>query len=220
MLPACTPHVFRNPGPAVLRYGVRAVLSPRSPVYLLPAGRLRHGQDADIVARVYNVAAEVIASRPGARGIVHTVSHSRAKEFCRHLALYDPQSAMRLAGSLEDYCSREDAVLVTASHGTGHDFPDDLCRWQVVLKCPYPDLSDPLTMARQQESPEYVRGVAADALVQICGRNMRHEHDYGETFIVDSAACDLMTRDPELFPEWLRRRTRSIVSIPKPLEVA
>lgn len=190
-----------------------------APVYLMPRGSMRHGGDPETVRQVFRQAIAITRHRKGSRGIIHTVSHSRAVSFYSYALSHDPEAASRMlldeprSDAKARFLSVSDAVLVSASAGTGHDFPDDACRWQVVLKAPYPDLSDPLIKARCEADSGYMSVMMASALTQICGRNVRHEEDYGETFILDTLACRAFDSGPSLFPDWLRARVRRASSM-------
>jgi Rad3-related DNA helicase len=188
----------------------------KGPVCLLPRGKMNHAAKEDVISRVFKTALDIAKSRPGTRGIVHTVSHARAQKLIEYAALNQPDVSHRLTSSIEAYLSSPDAVLVSASVGTGHDFPDDLCRWQVVVKAPYPNLGDPVVKLRSESDPGYMQMVMLANLTQICGRNVRHEDDYGETFVLDTNACDaLSSSGTGLVPDWLQARVRRISSVPR-----
>jgi len=188
----------------------------KGPVYLLPRGRMNHAAQEEAVLRVFKTALDIAKARPGSRGIIHTVSYARAQKLMEYAAASDIETAMRLTDSIDAYMASPDAVLVSPSVGTGHDFPDDLCRWQVVIKAPYPNLGDALVRLRSEADPNYMQMVMTANLIQICGRNVRHEDDYGETFVLDTNACEALSQTATgLIPDWLASRVRRISAAPK-----
>jgi Rad3-related DNA helicase len=44
--------------------------------------------------------------------------------------------------------------------------------------------------------------VAAQEIVQACGRSVRSKEDYAVTYILDSQACDLIVNHRRLFPKY------------------
>lgn len=93
-------------------------------------------------------------------------------------------------------------ILVAPSVERGLDFPDDLCRIQIIPKVPYPYLGD-----RQVSTRLHLPGgqlwfdvQAARTLVQMCGRGMRHAQDWCITYVLDSGVKKLLS----LCPAWWR----------------
>lgn len=195
----------------------------KAPIYLLPSGRMSHDASEDAVSRVFRAACNICRQRESSKGIIHTVSYRRAREFVNFARNLFPEQAVRM---IEDapgtehkrrYLESENDILVSASASTGYDFPDADCRWQIVIKAPYADLGDPLVRCRSQRKNSWLQVSMLDALVQMCGRNVRHAGDYGETFVVDSAACEALTH-PQRVPEWVKARIRrlsAVSAIPK-----
>ncbi len=67
----------------------------------------------------------------------------------------------------------------------GVDFPDDLCRFQVIYKMPFPYLGDKQIMTRMKRDGYWYAYKTVASLVQAYGRGMRNEDDYCNTYILD-----------------------------------
>lgn len=191
----------------------------RAPVYLLPCGRMSHTVSDETLARVFGAACRIAGMRQSTKGIIHTVSYRRARQFVEFARNRFPEQALRMfedaQGSRvkEEFLQSANGILVSASASTGHDFADDACRWQVVVKAPFADMSDPLVRMRSTQSRSWMEISMLDALVQMCGRNVRHEDDYGETFIVDTVACAAMESHLRRMPEWVKSRVRKLSAV-------
>jgi ATP-dependent DNA helicase DinG len=82
--------------------------------------------------------------------------------------------------------SENPLVLVAPSVDEGIDLPDDLCRFQIIYKVPYPDMGNKQIKARMKKDPDWYAYKTVISLVQAYGRGMRHNDDYCITYITDS----------------------------------
>ena len=180
----------------------------RSPVYHLPTVKLSwKSSDADY-EKIVEAVDGILAQRPDRRGIIHTVSYSRAKlvlshsRYARRMVWNDTGSSSSAA--VERFRSGPpDTVLVSPSFGTGHDFAGDQCEFQIILKIPFPDTSSRVMKERCKDGA-YRFYTAAQTLVQMAGRAMRSADDRSETFILDSAYTWLASQGRKYFPSWWR----------------
>lgn len=86
-------------------------------------------------------------------------------------------------------------VLVSPSILEGLDFKNDICRAQIILKAPIPNLGDPYVKAKFFGYPEiglkpdqsFLDRKCAIDLNQAYGRVVRGMKDYGDTYILDLA---------------------------------
>jgi len=73
----------------------------------------------------------------------------------------------------------------------GIDLPDEKCRSIVILKYPYPDLSDVILQTMHKLLGElfwsYYQDMANRNLIQQCGRAIRHKDDWCEVYSLDKA---------------------------------
>lgn len=196
----------------------------RRPVYLWPQARVRYGW-SDMEQRKWVVAIEqILRSRPGVRGIVHTTSYARRNLL---LKLIDRDLVHRLVTHDADVESAvrtfvngpADSVLVSPSVTTGYDFPGDACRFQIFGKVPFPDTSDPIVTARTHVDPEYGAYLAMQNLVQAAGRGMRAADDYCEGFLIDSMATWAIPKYAHLLPKWFTRAVKRVEILPEPLDL-
>jgi Rad3-related DNA helicase len=128
-----------------------------------------------------------------------------------------PTSGEATGRDVEAFKRTPNAILVSPSVHTGHDFLGDLARYQIIVKVPYPDTRFGLAAARAAEDEDWARRQAATTLVQMSGRIVRGPGDWGETLVIDDNILDLYTRHKYLFPQWFRSAFRSQVEIPEPL---
>jgi hypothetical protein len=93
-------------------------------------------------------------------------------------------------------------TLVSPSILEGLDFKNDICRAQIILKAPIPNLGDPYNSYKFNGCPEinlrpdrmFLDRKCAIDLNQAYGRNVRGMEDWGETYIVDLALTKRMAK--------------------------
>lgn len=160
------------------------------PVIFSPAGAMNknsaHINKADWHLRMN----QIIARRPETKGIIHTVSYPRAREvwagsdFKSRMLMHDSNDTKEKIEEFKQ--STRPLILVSPVLDTGYDFPHDQARWQIISKMPFPVTVEKIVQARMAKDPKYRDYVTMVKLVQMAGRIVRAEDDWGETFIVDS----------------------------------
>ena len=101
--------------------------------------------------------------------------------------------------------SDEPLVFVSSSSARGINLPDDLCRFIILLKAPYLSLADKLTSKRAYSGKLgqfWYSSMAAQEIVQMTGRGVRHKGDYCVSYILDKQLGDLILDNQQLFPKY------------------
>lgn len=143
------------------------------------------------------------------KGIIHTISYPRARSIVASLNaagfgsyIFFPKFARDLNKTIEAFKkSKSGGILVSPSVTTGFDFPGDYCLWQVVMKVPYPDITNALIKKRMELNKEYPSMLAAKTLMQMSGRGVRSATDKCTTYITDNSMMTML-RKPHLFSKW------------------
>ena len=82
------------------------------------------------------------------------------------------------------------------------DLKDELSRFQVLVKVPYPDLSERRTRVKLERDPGWYDWQTDLRLVQTYGRSIRSDTDHAVTYVLDSNFPQFVRRHGELFPEY------------------
>ena len=101
--------------------------------------------------------------------------------------------------------STKPTVLISPSLYTGLDLKDDLSRFQIITKVPYPNTADRWTKAKRQMDPEWYYWQTALKLVQAYGRSIRSKEDWAKTYVLDSAFGYFVKKNKKFFPDWFTR---------------
>lgn len=78
------------------------------------------------------------------------------------------------------------AVLISPSIFEGVDLPDDLSRFQILVKVPFASLADARIRLILKEYKDIYNLMAIMKIVQGCGRSVRSKTDFASTYILDA----------------------------------
>jgi ATP-dependent DNA helicase DinG len=138
------------------------------------------------------------------KGIIHTTSYEQLnfiKENIseinkRRLLVTDPE----IIG--EHVNSTKPMVLISPSLHMGLDLKDDLSRFQIITKVPYPNKSDRWTDAKRKANEQWYSWQTALKLIQGYGRSIRSKEDWAKTYVLDSAFGYFVNRNRNILPQW------------------
>jgi Rad3-related DNA helicase len=144
----------------------------------------------------------------GERGVVHTTSYQQANYIIEHVSEFNRARLVSTEGSssrsalLRTHGNTGASVLISPSLYQGVDLKDDLSRFQVVVKVPYPDLSERRTRVKLDKDAAWYDWQTALRLVQTYGRSVRSETDHATTYVLDSNFTRFVVRNRDLFPKY------------------
>ena len=179
------------------------------PVVLRPVTRLtRHHLTAGLPKLVAAVA-ELCEAHAGEKGIIHAHSYRIAQAIERGLPrehawrlVTHHDSSEREAALAAHLESDEPTILLSPSMTEGIDLAEDLARWQVLCKVPYPYLGDPQVARRMELDPGWYDWRTCLSVVQAYGRSVRSEEDYAVTYLLDADFPAFLRRQRGRLPAW------------------
>ncbi|MDE0090309.1 MAG: ATP-dependent DNA helicase [Thaumarchaeota archaeon] len=92
------------------------------------------------------------------------------------------------------------SVLLSSSLWEGVDLKDDMSRFQIIAKVPYPNYSEERTRAKMRKFPRWYASRTLTKLLQGLGRSVRSEQDWARTYILDAAADRLLAQSRNSVP--------------------
>jgi ATP-dependent DNA helicase DinG len=158
---------------------------------------------------------EIMTYHTGERGVIHTTSYQQAHYIIEHVSESNRNRFSTTEGTssrselLRVHGLTSESVLISPSLYQGVDLKDDLSRFQVLVKVPYPDLSDRRTKIKLEKNPGWYDWQTALRLVQTYGRSVRSETDHAVTYILDSHFPSFVRNHQDLFPEYFLEAIRS-----------
>jgi ATP-dependent DNA helicase DinG len=147
------------------------------------------------------------------RGIIHT-SSERVAEYIKRFFVSNSRLTFRkdyrtVVEMMQVHRAKTGSVIVASGLKEGLDLFDDLSRFQVICKVPYPSLADKRVKRRMQLEPSWYGFLTALMFVQSIGRSVRSETDHAETYVLDSDFDRFMAMNGKMLPPYIRRAVRS-----------
>ena len=193
-----------------------------TPVWHVPTARINYRTD-DYGTAIWSARIDqIMQRRMDRKGIIFTVSYKRRdivlqnSRYAGIMVSHGTSDVIEMVRRFKD--ATPPAVLVSPSVTSGYDFPGDSCRYIIIGKLPYPDVKDPVMVARMAEDKEWSSFMAMETLVQEAGRGTRSVNDKCEVLIIDDSIVWFMIKYKHFAPEWFLERYRgSLTAVPDPL---
>jgi ATP-dependent DNA helicase DinG len=139
--------------------------------------------------KMVNAVNSILEEHAGDKGIIHCKTYKIAKYLKnniedKRLLIHTPDNRDEI---LEKHKRSKNAtVLLSPSMTEGVDLKDDLSRFQIIMKVPYPYLGDKLIKKKMNKYDWYYGYATAKTVVQSVGRSVRNDKDIAVTYILDS----------------------------------
>lgn len=136
----------------------------------------------------------------GQKGLLHTASYQRASNIKRtaeregykylkdNIIVPDRSSGSEV---VEEWYESDYDLCASPSMTDGVDLYGDRCRWQALVKVPYPSPSDPRVNYLLEHEPErgwqWYYTTTANRVIQSAGRAVRSKADYANYYVLDKS---------------------------------
>lgn len=185
----------------------------KSPVVFVNRHKLSFRERDASLPKVVEILDQIISKHKGQRGVIHTGSYmfsNYIKQNSKHtFRLMDYDSSKEKKGIIEVFKKKDDGVLMGPSLLEGLDLKDDISRFQIFFKVPYPNLGDPLIKAKMQTSNEWYDWKTGISIMQGVGRSVRSKDDWAVTYVLDACFGSLINKQG-FFPPSFSERIKTI----------
>ena len=177
---------------------------------LLNVRRLSYGSTEEDELEVIKTIDRIMDEHSNERGLILTSSIPRCQKIIRYLS---PKNTGRIRlchsrnqdGKTQDEVISEHAtdptgVLLSSSLWEGVDLKDDLSRFQIIAKVPYPNYTEKRTKAKMQKFPTWYTSQTLTKLLQGFGRSIRSDSDWAKTYVLDTAANNVFFKAQQMIP--------------------
>ena len=181
------------------------------PIHLDFVGSMgRKAYDETLPKLLCNVSA-ILNKHANEKGLIHCHSYKLGKAIHEHLMctphgvriLFPPEAKNRAELFHRHRNTTEPTVLLSPSMTEGFSLDDELARFQIIAKMPYPYLGDRQIAAKKELDPDWYLLQTIMTIIQACGRIVRSDTDFGETYILDRDFTRLYNDDNlHFFPRW------------------
>ena len=174
------------------------------PILFCPIGSMASESIDNTLPKMVEAVKEILKEHKGQKGIIHCHSF-RVANFLRK-NLRDKRLIFHDSHDREDalkkhLTSKDATVLVSPSMSEGVDLRDDLARFQIMMKVPYPSLGDKLVRKRMHKWSWWYPMQTVKSIVQAVGRAIRNENDHAVTYILDADWKRFYGQNKGLFPD-------------------
>jgi Rad3-related DNA helicase len=179
------------------------------PIYYIKAGKMTYKEKENSYKYHFDYIIKTLNKYKNDKGIIHTFNYELATrlsddlnktEFKDRIIIHD--TASRNDKLDQHINSKLPTVLISPSMMMGVDLKDELSRFQIIMKIPYPNIKSKLVKKRQQTNPDWYRWKTIVDLVQQYGRSVRSSEDWAITIILDSSLSDILNFHGEFLPKY------------------
>lgn len=190
------------------------------PVLYTPKCKMSYGWDTDKHAgerkKMVNAIIEILNVHENDSGIIHTGSFKISEWLIKEIDSYIPHKILNHNPIKDVKVSRDDiiaeyvknaedhpTVLISPSITEGLDLKDDLGRFAIFAKVPFPSLGDAWIKRRMELSKGWYHRQALTEMIQGSGRVCRTPEDFGITYILDTSFGYLYQQTRKNYiPKW------------------
>lgn len=181
-------------------------------IHMTTVGSMSRSSLDETLPRLLAMCATILESHPQEKGIIHCHSYAlgqRIYDYLRRLpfgrrVLYATKASERNTLYNLHRTSAQPTVMLSPSIAEGFSFDDDLARWQIIAKVPYPYLGDRQVAAKMKQDRDWYTLQTVMTILQACGRIVRSDTDHGSTYILDRDFIRLYEENSEFFPKWFK----------------
>ncbi len=188
------------------------------PVLHTPSGSLSFKKKRFTYPKLIEDVDQICAKHGDERGIIHTHNFEIANILMDNCPsnhrFYFQKSFDSKTEMLEEHKKSPNGVIVAPAMHEGTDLIDDLARFQIICKVPYPSFHDNEQLKiRMELSRDYYNWLTATSIVQAYGRSVRSEDDWAITYIMDEDFRRFFNMTERMLPGWFKEAVRWDVKI-------
>lgn len=181
------------------------------PILFKPSGKMSYKEKATTMPKLMKDIEKITSSHSDHKGIIHThnfeiasyIKEKGSREL--RIRLYFQNDYSSKEDMLEAHAKSDNGIIIAPAMHEGLDLKDDLSRFQIICKMPYPGLgNNPQLKRRMELSSEYYAYLTALKLVQSYGRSVRSADDWAKTYVLDADFKSFYDRSKHLLPKWFK----------------
>lgn len=178
--------------------------------------KMSSGGDDEHWGEIMSELDRLAGKHDGENGLVHTASYKRAQRVYKdsESGKYPNLDANVLFHDADDdtpefitkWQNSNKNVVVSPSMGEGVDLAGDMCRWQALLKVPYPNMGDSRVEYLMDSGTghgadwAWYNETTANTIIQSVGRAVRSKDDKADYYVLDESFENV--RKQVAFPDW------------------
>jgi Rad3-related DNA helicase len=180
----------------------------KSPIVFVNKFKLSMAHKEKSFPHVLSMMDKILIKHNNHRGIIHTGSYDftqkildGSSEHSRFISYTDSKTK---AEALSEFKSSNNGILIGPSILEGLDLSDDISRFQIFFKVPYPSLGSPHIKAKMNYSPDWYSWKTSISFAQGVGRSVRNKNDWAITYVLDACFGSLIKTLPNDIQERIK----------------
>jgi ATP-dependent DNA helicase DinG len=186
----------------------------RSPIFFFPGRKMSAKFLNENLDWAAGKVIDILTEHGEESGIIHTGSYELGQKLWNELPKPVRKRVLLYKGSeekdkmLKKMKKTKGLVAMGPSLLEGLNLVDDLSRFQIFLKVPYPHLGDKYVAAKLAHSQAWYSWKTSVSVLQGIGRSIRTPDDWAVTYLIDGCFADLFKSASDQFPHDFRSRLR------------
>lgn len=181
------------------------------PIFYWPIGKIGMRSFERLLPKLIHKVDDIIEGNLPERGLIHTTNFTMTKaimersKYGDQMVTHESKNRIKIVSRWME--GKGPPILISPSLHEGLDAKDEICRWQIITKVPWPNKGEPIWTARLTLLPDgdkLFSYAAASGIVQMAGRIIRNEQDFGVTYILDGWFEALYNDHSNYFPKWFK----------------
>jgi ATP-dependent DNA helicase DinG len=172
------------------------------PILYSGIGKMTAGDIDFTLPKLKEAVKAILAEHKNEKGIIHCHSYKIAWYLKKHIKsdrLLIHDSSNRDEVLKKHIMSKTPTVLLSPSMTEGVDLKEDLSRFQIICKVPFPYLGDRLVRKKMNKWDWWYDLQTAKTVIQAAGRSVRSETDTAVTYILDSSWERFFEKNKNMF---------------------
>lgn len=179
-------------------------------IHMTTVGSMSRRYLDETTPRLLAMCETILEAHPEDKGIIHCHSYALGVKIYDYLrsrpigrrVLFASKAAERATLFSRHRFSADPTVMLSPSIAEGFSFDDDLARFQIIAKVPFPYLGDRQVAAKMKLDQDWYTLQTVMTVLQACGRIVRSDTDHGSTYILDHDFIRLYEDNSKFFPKW------------------
>lgn len=177
------------------------------PTFYLPCGKIKHDDLEKTTKPFSEMTNNVLKEHINEKGIIFTTSYKQTqiiKQQTKNDRLLTHESSKDKNETIDKHFKSKNTVLLSPTMNEGLDLKDDLSRFQIMLKMPFPSLGSIYNRKKADRFPEWYAYQTVLTLIQMSGRSVRSKEDHCVTYIFDENFLWFYKKWIKFFPKYWR----------------
>lgn len=182
----------------------------KRPIYFFPTGSMSAKNINETLPILVKSIEHLLEHHLNNKGIIHTNSYKIAeyikkninKKHIKRLLTHKPDNRDEILQ--KHISSSKPTVLLTPSMAEGVDLKDDLSRFQIICKIPFPYLGDKRVQLKMKLQTWWYSYQTVKLLVQSLGRSVRSSDDFAISYILDEDWSYFYSQNKNSFPDYIK----------------